>query len=85
MQRVLPTVYRIKKLKKRPRSEGLYSHREKRNTYNFCTRITYYSHYVITGYHSNDLSDANMFHDVSYEMNEPTVICFSVSWLIFQY
>jgi hypothetical protein len=29
---VLPTVYRIKKLKKRPRSKGLQSHRERKNT-----------------------------------------------------
>jgi hypothetical protein len=29
VQGVLPTVYRIKKLKKRRRSKGLYSHRER--------------------------------------------------------
>jgi hypothetical protein len=35
VQGVLPTVYRIKKLKKRPRSKGLYSHKERESTLTF--------------------------------------------------
>jgi hypothetical protein len=34
VQGVLPTVYRIKELKKRPRSKGLYSHRETERIWN---------------------------------------------------
>jgi hypothetical protein len=46
IQRVLRTVYRIKKLKKRPRFKGLYSHRERKNMKNEISERNLYARHI---------------------------------------
>jgi hypothetical protein len=83
VQGVLPTVYRIKKLKKRARSKGRYSQRDRENINNEPIPECEYEHKDLQSVHNEIFKHNNVLPEYSYARKVATVIFHSEFLLFF--